>query len=648
MLSVYEPNQEKLFAEHPTAVADPSGRLFTVVGDDYGGITNPVAQLYLPGDEDNSDKFVGNIWGELEMCKNLKFKTSYGADLGFWGNDGYTMPYYLGRFSFVNNSSVWSSMNRSFTWQVENTLTYHFKLNELHDFSILLGQSSQSTRSRNIGGTSYIIRDPSQPYIDATDQDQNSRIAWGSLSPNSRLASYFGKISYNYNERYMLEFTVRRDGSSNFGPNNKWATFPSLSAGWNLTNEPFMKSRPDFLGSLKLRASWGKNGNQSIGQFKYTSMIAGNSNYLLGVEGSNKNVAGATPNGYPNPNLKWEESEQTDIGLDGMLFNGALTFSVDWYQKKTNGMLMTMSLPQYIGNSRPVGNVGDMRNTGFEMDLQYKFVVSDANFKLGANASYLKNELIKLGNDEGWANYDTAMGVGTFTRGQNGEPFPFFYGWKTAGIFQTAKQVTDYVNDKGVMLQPNAKPGDVIFVDYNKDGVINEDDRTKLGKGMPDWTFGLNLGADWRGIDFSAFFYASVGNDIFDVSRRTDYPYLNQPAYMMDRWCGPGTSNKIPRLTKDLDGSTSNNNWRSSDLYVNDGSFLRLKSIQLGYTLPSSITNLFYVKNLRVYVMAENLFTLTKYHGFDPEISSGGTSLGVDRGIYPQARTWLMGASVTF
>ncbi|MFT4221981.1 TonB-dependent receptor [Dysgonomonas sp.] len=649
ILPVYETNQDKLLSEYPTAVADSQGRPFTIVGDDYGGITNPVAQLYLPGDDDNSDKLVANLWGEIELYKNLKFKSSYGADLGFWGNDGYTMPYYLGRSNFVNTSSVWSSMNRSYTWLVENTLSYNFKLKENHDFTILVGQSAQSTRSRNVGGTSYEIRNPGQPYINATDQDENSRNAWGELSPYHKLASYFSRISYNYAERYMLEATLRRDGSSNFGPKNKWANFPSISTGWNITNEKFMEDRPDFLTSLKLRLSWGKNGNQSIGQFKYTSMIAGNSNYLFGLEGLNQIVPGATPNGYPNPNLKWEESEQTNIGLDSYLSNGALTFSFDWYKKKTNGMLMTMALPQYIGDSRPIGNVGDMQNTGVEFDLQYRFKIKDVSLKFGANASYIKNRLIKLGNENGWANYDSAMGsIGTFTRGENGEYFPFFYGWKTNGIFQTQEQINSYVNSDGKLLQPNAQPGDVIFQDVNNNGIIDELDRTKIGKGMPDWTFGFNIGAEWRGFDFSAFFHATVGNDVFDASRRGDFPYLNQPRYMLDRWYGPGSSNRIPRLTREQDSNKSNNNWRSSDLYVYDGSFLRLRNIQLGYTMPARISNKFFVQNLRLYVSAENLFTLTKYHGFDPEISSGGTSLGVDRGIYPQARTFSIGANVTF
>ncbi len=650
ILPVYADNPEEILANYPNAVTDFTGRPFSIVGDEYGNQTNPVAQLHMPGGKGGSDKVIANIWGELEILKNLKLRSTYGADLSFWEDNGYEMPFYLGMYNLLETSSVWSTMTRGYTWQVENTLSYSFELNNLHNLSVLLGQSAQSTRSRYVGGQSYLLRDPSQPYIDATDQDEQSRLAWGSLSPYHKLASYFGRLSYNFDEKYMAEFTMRRDGSSNFGPENRWATFPSISMGWNITNEEFMENRPDFLSNLKLRLSWGKNGNQSIGQFMYTSMIYGGSNYILGPEGANITAPGATPGGYTNAKLKWEESEQYNVGLDGYLYNGAVSFTLDWYNKKTNGMLMTVPLPQYIGDSRPTGNVGDMQNTGVEFDLTYNKRINQVLLKVGGNASYNKNRLIKLGNQNGWANYDNIHGgIGTITRAENGEPFPFFYGMKTNGIFQTQEQINSYVNNNGEMLQPASRPGDVIFVDVNGDGIIDEDDRTKIGKGMPDWTFGFNAGFEWKGFDFNAFFHAVVGNQIYDASKRSDFPYLNMPKYMLDRWTGPGTSNKIPRLSQSIAISGAPyNNWMSSDNYVYDGSFLRLRSLQLGYTLPKALTSKVYINNLRVYLNAENVITLTKYHGFDPEISSGGTSLSVDRGVYPQPRILSVGANVTF
>ena len=403
-----------------------------------------------------------------------------------------------------------------------------------------------------------------------------------------------------------------------------------------------MKNAPKWLSNLKLRASWGKNGNENIDDFRYAVFTATGNNYILGR--GEAVINGVKANGMPNPDLKWEESEQTDIGLDFGFMSNALTFSVDYYIKKTNGMLMTMAIPSYVGETKPIGNVGSMKNSGVEFEIGYKFNVGDAQFNIRGNASYLKNELVELGNDTGWAAYDSFQSVGTITRAMNGEPFPYFYGLKTAGIFQTQEEIDSYVGPEGTPIQPNAKPGYVKFVDLNNDGVIDDNDRTKIGKGMPDWTFGLNFSAAWRGIDFSMMWQGTAGNDVFDATRRIDINSTNLPSWMLGRWTGPGTSNKYPIFIV----SDASDNWKSSDLYVYDGSYLRLKNIELGYTLPANLTKKVFINRLRVYVSAENLLTFTKYHGFDPEISSGGTSLGVDYGVYPQARVWRVGFNLEF
>ena len=643
LLSVYDQNPEETLLAHPNAVTDKAGNVYTIIGKEYNEITNPLAQLALPGGKGNSDKFVANFWGELELYENLKFKSSYSVDLAFWGDDGYQKPYYLSETNSNDKSSVWSSQSRGFTWQVENVLSYSKKISD-HDFTVLVGQSAQSYRARNIGGKSYDIRDLNRPHIDGTLVGLKEREAWGQYSQFDRLASYFGRISYNYDERYMAEVTLRRDGSSNFGPNNKWATFPSVSAGWNLTNEKFMKDRPDFITSLKLGASWVKNGNQAIERNRYMQVMQGGNDYILGLEGAMVTAPGAKPNGYPNKDIKWEESVQTNIGVDLGLLDNALTFTVDWYKKRTNGMLMTIPLPEYIGDTRPIGNVGKMENSGVEFDFSYRFNVSDFNFRIGANATYLKNKLINLGNDTGWQNYDGAHSIGTITRAENNYPFPYFYGWKADGIFQNQSEIDSYVNDEGGLIQPDAKPGDVRFKDLDGDGSISDNDRTKLGKGMPDWVFGANFGVEWKGIDLNIQLHSTIGNKIFDVSRRTDLYFINMPEYMLGRWVGEGSSNSIPRLTRKDD----NGNWKSSSLYIKNGNFLRVRNVQLGYTLPRAWTRKALISNLRLYVNAENLFTLTGYKGFDPEISSGGTSLGVDRGVYPQPRTISFGANITF
>lgn len=628
-------------AEKVYGVQNSAGEYFYIFGDATNEIVNPLATLNTPGTKRNEDKFLSSFWAELDLYKNLKFKTSYGADINFWGNDYSTAPYYISRTEKLLDSRVTSEMNRGVTWQVENTLTYNLATND-HNFTFLLGQSAKSYRYRTLSGEAYSLIDPSRPNIDASLSAINQRRVSGQLQPRHSLASYFGRLSYNYAERYMGEVTVRRDGSSNFGPNHKWANFPSLSAGWNVTNEQFMQGKLPWLSSLKLRGSWGINGNENIEPFTYTYLVGPGANYPLGTENSGTMSSGIAPSYYANPEAKWEESEQLDFGLDARFFNGALSFTFDWFQKKTNGMLMRMALPNYVGSGAPYANVGDMENKGVEFDLSYRFKVSDLNVRLSANASYIKNQLIKLGNEEGWANYD-GSGVGTISRAENGEPFPFFYGKKTDGVFQNQAEVDAYVNSKGEKMQPNAQAGDVRFVDVNNDGTIDDNDRTKIGKGMPDWTVGFNLSAEYKGFDLSANLQGTFGNDIYDATRRIQLTYINLPSYTLERWHGEGTSNKYPRLSQD-----SNGNWESSDLYVHDGSFVRLRTLQLGYTFPQSLIRQAFVQNLRLFVSAENLFTLTSYDGYDPEISSGGTSLGIDRGIYPQARTFSIGANITF
>lgn len=621
-------------------VKDANGKYYHIFGDATNEIVNPLATLNTPGTHRNEDKFVTNFWAELTLFKGLKFKSSYGADFNFWGNDYSSGKYYISRTDKLDEERVSSEMNRSFRWQIENTLTYNLSLNKFHNFTVLLGQSAMADRYRDLRGEARGLADPSLTNIDASTSSETARRATGQLHPKHSLASYFGRLSYNFDERYMAEVTVRRDGSSNFGPKNKWATFPSVSAGWNITNEKFMEGKAPWLSSLKLRASWGLNGNESIDPFQYTYLIKPGANYPIGTEEFWE--SGFTPKGYANPSVKWEKSEQLDFGFDSRFLNGALGFSFDWFKKKTNDMLMKMTIPKYLGAAAPYANVGDMQNTGVEMDLSYQFAVADVNFRIGTNVSYIKNKLIQLGNTEGWENYDAREGE-TISRAQNGLPFPYFYGKKTDGIFQNQAEIDAYVDKNGNKIQPKAVPGDVRFVDYNGDGKIDDLDRTQIGKGMPDWTYGFNLYVEYKGIDLSANLQGTIGNDIYDATRRLQVTYVNLPSYMLDRWHGEGTSNKYPRMQ-----NGEYKNWSSSDLYVHDGSFLRLRNLQLGYTLPKNIVNKAFIQNLRLHVSAENLFTITSYEGSDPEISASGTSIGIDRGIYPQARTFSVGASVTF
>ncbi len=619
-----------------------NGQLFMVPGADFHEMVNPIAAMSLPANNNWSHKLVAALSGELQIWDNLKFHSSLSVDMSFWGNSGYTPTFYLSGNNRRVNTIVNAQYEKGLVWQLENYLTYNKEIGK-HSFSVLLGQSALENSSDGIYADRLDIAPEwfGKPYIgnapnNVNDPDKQHANGW--VSSPYRLASYFARADYNYDERYMIQVTFRRDGSSRFGANSKWGNFPSVSVGWNIHNEPYLNI-PSWLSNAKLRLSWGVNGSDAFEAFRYTTLTSRSNNYIFGA--GETTVEGVKSSGLANPSLHWERSIQTDAGIDLGFFGNALTFTADYYHKATDGMLLQMPTPSYVGESSPWGNTGYMVNQGVEMEISYKFGRGDWNFRVGGNATYLHNRLVSMGNESGFNNYDSFQGAGTVTRGENGYPFPFFYGYKTNGIFQNQAEVDAYVNASGAKIIPGAVPGDVRFVDVNGDGVWNDSDRTYIGNGMPAWSGGLNFSASYKGLDFYMLWQGTYGNSIADLTRRTDIPDTNMPAYMLGRWTGEGTSNTLPRFVRG-----DNVNWQFSDLYVQDGSYLRLKNIQLGYTLPEKWTKAILINSLRVYVAAENLLTLTNYRGFDPEISSGGTSLGIDYGVYPQARTLLAGVQV--
>jgi hypothetical protein len=341
---VYATDPASVLALHPYAVKDKAGNVFSIPPSGFQEIANPVAMLNAPSNgQGNADKIVSTFWGELSIMDGLKYKASYGVDLAFWGNDGYTFPYFLAtQGKDVTQSSVYSNMHRGFTWQVENVLTYTKTIAEKHNLTVLLGQSAKKYTLRELYGDDYDLleTDPNKANIDyAIAARTLERVSGGTGGFSARtLASYFGRVDYNYNERYIFQATVRRDGSSNFGASHKWGIFPSVSLGWNVTNEAFMTSRPEWISNLKLRASWGKNGNENIGAFQYTSLMDGGQNYYFGSGSLSTMQYGSSPSKIANPNVKWEESEQLDLGFESSFFKSAFTFGFDYFKKKTNGM----------------------------------------------------------------------------------------------------------------------------------------------------------------------------------------------------------------------------------------------------------------------------------------------------------------------
>ena len=632
---------------------DANGDPYTIPGyiGSYQEQNNPIAMMQGNPNQNWSHKFMPKFSIDLQLWDQLKYHFTYSAELSFWGYDGATkQKYYLSGNNNADHTSASAYKGNNTTWQIENTLTYDKQFGK-HTIGVVLGQSAMKFTGDELGGSHWNLVNVDKPSINYTTGgmyetvlDADGKITgvktlagvWGGPYTEHRVSSLFARLSYNYDERYMVQATIRRDGSSRFGSNNKYGTFPSFSVGWNVMNEQFMKNTSDWLTNLKLRASWGKNGNDNIGDFAYTTLTAtgGTSNYYFGQNSTM--VYGSKANRLANEDLKWEESEQTNIGLDLGLWNNKLTFSVDYYVKKTNGMIIEMPIPSYVGEARPLANVGDMENSGWEFELGYKWNISDATFAVKGNAAYLKNELKNLGNDTGFLNYGISQFSDGGTRAENGQPFPFFYGYKTNGILQNQAEADAYNAQYGT----SSKPGDFRFVDTNGDNKITSDDRTNIGNGVPDWTFGLTFDAAWKGFDLSVFFQGVSGADVFDATYRQDVASGNYPTWVLQRWTGEGTSNTVPTLG-------DSKNWVCSDMYIQDGSYLRLKNITLGYTVPRQLTNRIGISRFRVYARAENLFTWTKYWGFDPEIGSGSTSLGVDYGVYPQARTYTIGFNLS-
>ena len=634
---------------------DANGNPYTIPGfiGSYQEQNNPIAMMQQRPGRGWSHKFMPKFSIDLQLWDNLKYHFTWSAEQSFWGSESATTEKFY--FSGNNNSDhtqAQSEKANSTQWQIENTLTYDKEFGK-HSIGVVLGQSALKYKGDYLGASHWNLININKPYVDyttggsiETTTDADGHITgvkslvggWAGPYVEHRLASLFARLSYNYDEKYMVQATIRRDGSSRFGSNNKYGVFPSFSVGWNIMNEEFMKDTRDWLSNLKLRASWGKNGNENMDDFRYTVLTTtgGTSNYYFGRQAVMN--YGSKANGLANENLKWEESEQTDLGIDLGLWNNKLTFTVDYYIKKTNGMLITMPIPSYVGESKPWGNAGDMENSGIEFELGYKWNISDAHFAIKGNASYLKNKLKNLGNDTGFLNYGISQFSDGGTRAENGMTFPYFYGYQTAGVLQNKAEADAYNAKYGA----SSNPGDLIFVDTNNDNKITSDDRTKIGKPTPDWTFGLNFNADWKGFDLNLFFQGVTGADIFDATWRQDIASGNYPTWVLQRWTGEGTSNTLPLLKLG-----DSRNWVCSDIYVQDGSYLRLKNIALGYTLPRNLTKRINVERFRVYVRAENLFTWTKYWGFDPEIGTSSTSMGVDYGVYPQARIFTVGFNLS-
>ncbi len=625
-----------------------------VVRDDLGNpygiskyvaqqVTNPLAYIRTRnGNYSWSDDIVGNAYVEITPLEGLRFRSTVGTRLAYSGGESFSPLYYLNSNQFTNQTSFARNRQQALNWNLENTLSYGKQIGE-HDFSILLGQGAYSDNNSSGLSVTYFnlpvntFKDASMNYSTAADNIQAS----GYEGITHTVSSLFGRISYNFAEKYLFTGILRRDGSSRFGPNNKFGYFPSASVGWVVTQEDFFPM--DFpVTFLKIRASYGITGNDVLGNFRYVSTVGGGRNYIFGDDIYH---IGYSPDAPANPDLRWEETSQLNIGFDAILFRN-FDLTLDWFKKKTSDILQIVQLPNYVGSTgSSYGNVADMENKGVELELGYRKNMGNLRLNVRGNVSYLTNTVSFLGEGKSFLDGGVTIQSTSYpiTRTAVGHAIGSFYGFKTLGIFQNEQEINSYVNAEGNPIQPAAQPGDFIWADLDGDGAITPDDRTFIGDPTPNWSFGFTLNLAWKDFDFLMFGQGVAGNEIYQGLRRLDIPTANWQTDAWNRWHGEGTSTTYPRLTtQDVNKNFSN----PSVFHLQRGDYFRIKTLQIGYTFPAKLVDPIGLAKIRLYVSSNNLWTATGYTGYDPEI--GGGSYGIDRAVYPQSRSFIFGANLSF
>jgi TonB-linked SusC/RagA family outer membrane protein len=609
----------------------------------------------------------GNIYAKIQPIKELSVTARLTGGFGI----GDTRAE-IGQFWYYETKNrlypqVIQNLSRSYALGHQVVANYHQTFGD-HDLTVMLGTEGSRSKGTTINGSATnMLGDLYYIWL----AEPAFREIGDSYSNNASL-SFFGRVNYSFKDRYLLMALMRRDGYDRFSPSNRWGNFPSFSGAWKIGDEAFLRENPKFhwLSSLKLRASWGVLGNSGIPQFLYTSTyVTDSSNYAWGPTGANGDQSyaqGVRLNYLPNDKIKWEEITTTDVGIDIGLLGNSLLFSFDWYVKNTTDALFESSLPGMVGMGKNAAtkvnytlNVGQIRNTGCDFELTYRNKIgNDFNYSVSGNLGFVKNEVLATDED------NTVLKGGTVTGGnvaytQKGLPMSTFFGYNTEGVFQTQEQVDEFnanaaANGWSVYQEAGTAPGDLIFKDISgengvPDGHIDSYDITDLGNPWPDFTYGLTFNASYKWFDFSLMLQGVQGNEIYNDFRVKTHTFTldyNTTEYALNRWTGAGSTNKNFRLSAN---DPNHNEGRISSWFVEDGSYLRLKNISLGFTLPKAWTSKALISNARFYVSAQNLLTFTKYEGFDPEFSTGNNkAYGIDTGYYPQGKTVLCGVQLDF
>ncbi|CAM1344967.1 SusC/RagA family TonB-linked outer membrane protein [Tenacibaculum amylolyticum] len=668
-------------------------RGFSYIGTEQGNeIVNPFAVLHNTYNETKVDRFTGKLELEYDVFDNLKLTSRYNFNYADVRARAYFPIQYYGQNKVVNNvrltpsgafdldrnndgdRDVYSTVNESvenffdYTW--ESFANYNLKIGEHHNFQGLLGFSLRSAQYKGLFGAGFLVTgndswqnaflSNTQSFIiDDDDSAGGTNDIQETLNSNSgvgedRWVSVFGRLQYDYDQKYIFSAMVRRDASTRFGPSNRVGYFPSFSGGWLVHREEFFKV--DWLSSLKLRGSWGITGNDKIGSFRWIGILQGanaEASYPFGDVLTFGNAVGA----LANPNLQWETNFQTNIGFDAALWDNKLNINFDYYKKRTEDLLLVPEVSALLGASAggsqaPVVNAGTVENTGIDLGLSFSHEFSDdLSININYNLTSIDNKVLEVNNAAGFIS-GGLFGLNQQTsRMQTGLPIGVFYGLQTDGVFQTQAEIDALAIDRdgdGILdeYQPGAAPGDLKYVDVDGNGYIefgSENDLTVLGNPIPDITMGGGFNINYKQFDFGATFYASIGNEIVRSYERF-LTYSNKLSLYNGRWTGPDTSNEIPRAS-----TNAANNQLFSSFYVEDGSFLRIQNVQIGYTLDGSQIKDSGFTSVRIYLSANNLYTFTKYRGYDPDISNASAiGAGVDLGQYPQARMFITGIKVSF
>lgn len=596
----------------------------------YGSTRNPIGTTELNTSKTNGYNFLANITAEISFAKWLKFRSTFGYDAKFWFDDSFT-PAYPWKPTPVEQSSRYKSTNKSFTYLWDNYFLFDYTIADAHTISVMAGMSAQWNDYDYYNAQKNVFQFDN---VHEFDNGQEMYSILGNMTEWA-LLSYMARFNYSYKNRYLLTATVRRDGSSRFGPKNRWGTFPSVSVAWRMSEEKWFPKNT-IVDDLKLRVGYGVTGSQaSVSNYGYLAQY-NTSVYPLGIAGNNQTALYSAA--LANPYIHWEEVAQTNIGVDLSLWRSRVVLSLDAYIKETRDMLVKASIPITSGfedTSTTYTNAGRVSNKGFELSLHTVNIEKPLRWETDLTATYNRNKIKDLNSDVPY--YINQINNSYVTMLANGYPINVFYGYVTDGIFQNQQEVNDHA------IQAGAEPGDIRFRDLNNDGVINDDDRTVLGNPNPTWMFSMNNRLTYKGFELSIYLQGVAGNKIFNANN-IDLTGMsaayNQTTDVLNRWTGEGTSNSMPRAVY---GDPNGNN-RVSDRFVEDGSYLRLKNITLAYNVPGKWLARIGVQGLRLSLSCENVATITSYSGFDPEVDING----IDSSRYPISRTFSFGLNFNF